>query len=141
MNAAFTADVMVPTVVSLEWSLLRFIVRGGQRRIEVRTGITIRGIAQQTPSNTLTVPQAQRFCATRPRLATLLYAVYFHGYFEGIHDPMCVSRATDSRWLSLRAARYPDTSLRLARRTSSASTRAPIVPCLISTLPNQRGHA
>jgi hypothetical protein len=82
--ATFIGQVRIPTLLPAEWSVVRFDLTDGQRRIELRSGINVAGVARRTAFNTLTVPKAKVFCAARPHFRSIPYLVYLHGYFEGL---------------------------------------------------------
>jgi hypothetical protein len=83
-TAVFTVDVQMPTLLPVYWSIVRFTVSDGHSRVEVRSGVMVGGPARRASFNTLSVPQAHAFCAARPPLRSLPYAVYLHGYFVPI---------------------------------------------------------
>ncbi len=80
----FAAKVRIPTELPVFWSVVQFTATDGHSRVQVRSGVMVGMPADRTASNTLTVAQAHPFCAARPRLRYLRYAVYLHGYFVGL---------------------------------------------------------
>lgn len=83
-TAIFAATLRVPAALPVYWSVARFVATGRRSRVDVRSGIMIGPPANRTRGNTLTVSQAPAFCAAKPKLRWLRYAVYLHGYFVGL---------------------------------------------------------
>jgi hypothetical protein len=82
--ATFAATVRVPTPLPVYWSVVKFVATNGHARVEVRSGVMVGMPARRTEANTMSVQQTHVFCAARPRLPYLRYAVYLHGYFMGL---------------------------------------------------------
>jgi hypothetical protein len=82
--ALFTANVQIPTLLPVYWSVVRFVVNDGHTHVEVRSGVMVGGPAKRTALNTLTVPKAHAFCAERHPMPYLSYAIYLHGYYVGL---------------------------------------------------------